>query len=309
MPNDDRMTPAPVGSREGHDLQLNDGGVIMPSVLGDMIDFAKIMCKSDVAIPKHLRGNPGACLSVAMRARAWRFDPFAVATKTYAVNDILAYESQLINAVINRHAPIHGRLVPRYSGMGDTRQCIIEATDNDGQVLIYESPRIKDISPKNSPLWKSDPDQQLFYYSSRAWSRRYFPELLLGVYDVEEARGMKDVTPAEPQKVDNFLNDEEEPARTSQPVEGEVYIDNKRVSIDQETGEITDVEVVEEKPEPIDPSIIAKNMAKAAKGFSSLTMLEAWAEESKADIAALPEENRAAIEKLIAVRRVELGEL
>ena len=60
---------------------------------------------------------------------------------------------------------------------------------------------------------------------------------------------------------------------------------------------------------PIDPSIIAKNMAKAAKGFSSLTMLEAWAEESKADIAALPEENRAAIEKLIAVRRVELGEL
>jgi len=53
---------------------------------------------------------------------------------------------------------------------------------------------------KNSPLWKSDPDQQLGYYSARSWARRHFPELLLGVYTQEEmaAAPPRDITPQEP---------------------------------------------------------------------------------------------------------------
>jgi len=297
MPNDDRMMPAPVGSREGYDLQISTGGVVMPSLLGDMVDFAKIMCKSDVAIPKHLRGNPGACLAVAMRARAWMMDPFAVATKTYAVNDILAYESQLITAVINRHAPIKGRLVPRYTGTGPDRQCLIEATTHDGQVLPYESPKVKDIGVKNSPLWKNDPDQQLFYSSARAWARRYFPELLLGVYDVDEARSMRDVTPTEPAKVDNFLHDE--PAPLAAKVNFEAGAVNE---VDPETGEILEV-VDEEKP---DPELIARNLTKAAASFSSLAMFEAWLEEEREAIAAVPAELRGPLENAINATRNDL---
>lgn len=328
MPTDDndRMTPAPVGSKVGRELALSDTGVVMPSHLGDMIDFAQIMCKSDVAIPKHLRGNPGACLAVAMRARAWMMDPFAIATKTYAVNDILAYESQLITAVINRHAPIKGRLVPRYVGSGGDRQCHIEAETLDGQVLPYESPKVKDIGVKNSPLWKNDPDQQLFYSSARAWARRYFPELLLGVYDRDEAVAMKDVTPAK--EVENYLNDEGEAPEMirAKPLEGEIQpatLNGKHIkrggesvmagdipqgtvaTFDQETGEITDVE---EASAPIPPETIAGNMLKAAKGFSSAAMLESWVEESRTDIAALPDEWRGKIEKAIAARRKELAE-
>jgi hypothetical protein len=285
MPNDNRMMPAPVGAKVGHDLSLTDGGIIMPDRLGDMIEFAQVMCKADVAIPKHLRGNPGACLAVAMRARAWRMDPFAVATKTYAVNDILAYESQLVTSVINRHAPIKGRLVPRYVGAGADRQCILEPETHDGQLLPYESPKVKDIGVKNSPLWKNDPDQQLFYSSARAWSRRYFPELLLGVYDPEEARTMRDVTPKD--RVDNFLEDA--------PVE-EAH--------DPETGEIE-----EAKPEPVPPEVIARNLGKAALSFTSIDMLEAWVEEVKADIAALPDEVRGGVENAINAQRNELNGL
>lgn len=216
--SDERLAPAAVGSKEGYALQLSTAGVVMPAQLGDMIEFARIMCKADLAIPKHLRGNPGACLAVAMRARAWAMDPFAVSTKTYAVNDILAYESQLINAVINRHAPIKGRLVPRYTGEGPDRQCILEPETAEGQVLPYVSPKVKDIPTKNSPLWKADPDQQLFYSSSRAWARRYFPDLILGVYDPDEARSMKDITPEKP--VENYLNDDEgHDAQTGEVIE------------------------------------------------------------------------------------------
>ncbi|WP_208734721.1 recombinase RecT, partial [Corallococcus praedator] len=61
---------------------------------------------------------------------------------------------------------------------------------------------ISQITIKNSPLWKTDPDQQLAYYSGRSWVRRYKPEMLLGIYDVDEMEGVRvgpeaarDVTP------------------------------------------------------------------------------------------------------------------
>jgi hypothetical protein len=39
--------------------------------------------------------------------------------------------------------------------------------------------------------WPSNPDQQLFYYSSRAMCRRHFPDVLLGVYTMDEAQDMQ----------------------------------------------------------------------------------------------------------------------
>ena len=51
--------------------------------------FAKLMALSHVAIPKHLRGNPGACLAVTIQAIEWRLSPYAVANKSYSVNDRL----------------------------------------------------------------------------------------------------------------------------------------------------------------------------------------------------------------------------
>lgn len=299
---EDGLRPVDSVKKLSGDLAISRVGAVLPTNMGQVTELAQYMAKAGAMLPEHLRGNPGMCMGVIMDAIQWRMNPYRLATQHMVVNNVGSYMSQAITAIINQHAAIQGRLVPRYTGKGDTRQCVLEPVTVDGQTLPYESPAKGEIKPQNSPLWKTDPDQQLFYYSARAWARRYFPELLLGVYDVDEARSMRDITPAEPQKVDNFLNDEE---ATEKPID----IDNERIAFDRETGEITDVEVVEEKPVPIDPAMIAKNMAKAAKGFSSLTMLEAWAEESKADIAALPDESRAAIEKLIAVRRVELGEL
>ena len=180
------------------------GGVMFQN-MSEVLEFSKLMSLSDGAVPKHLRGNPGACLAVVTQALEWRMSPFAVANKSYFVNDRIAFESQLIHAIIEARAPLTGRLKASYEGSGADRKCIVTGYLKDEvDPVIYTSPAVKDITVKNSPLWKSDPDQQLWYYASRAWARRFCPDVLLGIYSKDELEAdgghtgpdkAKDVTP------------------------------------------------------------------------------------------------------------------
>lgn len=61
----------------------------------------EVMARAGIALPKHLRDNPGACMAVAMQAFEWDMSPFAVASKSYSFNGVIAYEAQLITAVVN----------------------------------------------------------------------------------------------------------------------------------------------------------------------------------------------------------------
>lgn len=159
--------------------------------MGQLLEFAKVMAIGGVAVPKYLRGNPGACVAICLQSIEWQMSPYAVANKSYSVNDRIAYEAQLVNAVILRRAPIEGRPTYTYRGEGQSRQCRVEVTLRDsGQLLDYESPPIGKITVQNSPLWKGDPDQQLAYYAVRAMARRHFPDIILGVIEREEAREM-----------------------------------------------------------------------------------------------------------------------
>ena len=154
--------------------------------MAQAMEFAKVMSISGIAIPKHLRGNVGACMAITIQAVEWKCSPFAVANKSYSVNDRLAYESQLVQAVILQRAPIKGRFKVEFNGEGGKRRCKVIATLIEGGTVDYTSPEIDKIPVKNSPLWKGDPDQQLFYYSGRALCRRHFPDVLLGIYTPEE---------------------------------------------------------------------------------------------------------------------------
>lgn len=193
--NTERLPMDQVGMSSG-----STGAKIAPQNLGEVVKFAEVMCRADIALPKHLRGNAGACMAVSLQALDWQMNPFAVASKSYSVNGTIAYEAQLIIAVINTRSGIEGRLEYSFEGEGGDRVCIASGK-LDGKVLEVRSPKFKDITPKNSPLWKSDPDQQHCYYTGRSWGRRHTPEVILGVYDrdeVEEFRGpdnARDVTP------------------------------------------------------------------------------------------------------------------
>lgn len=179
------------------EISVGARGGISYSNAGQVMELAKMMAVAEVAVPQHLRGNPGACLAVAFQALDWGMSPFAVANKSYSVNNRMAYEAQMINAVILNRAPIKGRLKYEYTGAGPTRQCMVSATLEDGDTVEYTSPMVKDIKTKNSPLWTGDPDQQLAYFSSRSMCRRHFPDVILGVYTPDEMAEAdpRDVTP------------------------------------------------------------------------------------------------------------------
>jgi hypothetical protein len=175
---------------------------IAPENMAQMFEFAKLMAISGPCVRPAFRGSPGACLAIALQAFRTGADPFAVANKAYITtsrsgDEQIAYEAQYIHAVLNTSGKLKKRLRPTYSGAGAKRKCtIIGHVVGEDEPLEYESPTIEEIAVKNSPLWKGDPDQQLFYYSSRAWGRRHLPEVLLGMYTPDEIRSeVIDITP------------------------------------------------------------------------------------------------------------------
>jgi hypothetical protein len=219
------------------------GGALtmQPRNMTELMEFSKMMALGGVALRPTFRGNPGACLAVSMQALRWGMDPFAVANKAYEVNNQLAYESQLVHAVVNTRAPLQARLKLSYDGQAGTRTCTISGLlRGEDQPATYTSPQVKDITPKNSPLWKTDPDQQLFYFSVRSWARRHVPEVLLGVYTDDElqaqhqgAERAKDVTPR-PTRDDYAQDEDEVEAEPEQQAEAEV-VEQERAADDGPT--------------------------------------------------------------------------
>lgn len=171
-------------------INRESGGMAFQN-MGEVMEFAKLMAVSAHAVPPHCRNNPGLCLGLAVQAIEWRMSPYAVASKSYVVNDRIGYESQLIHAVIEQRAPITCRLRHKFIGEGSKRQCVVWATaKGETEPLEYVSTEFGTITPKNSPLWKSKPDLQLYYNASRDWARMYFPDVILGVYAEDELEPM-----------------------------------------------------------------------------------------------------------------------
>ena len=238
--------------------------------MGQALEVAKLMSVSGCAVPRHLRNNPGACLAVAIQGWEWSINPFAIANKSYEVNDRLGYESALYQAVVTKRAPIKGRMRYTFSGEGETRQCKVTAELSDGGGTVdYESPKFSRIQPKNSPLWKNDPDQQLIYYSVRAFARRHFADVMMGIQTVDElqdnpepsqvpagalpqtkaARILEGIANAPVSEGQTFVPDDPAageaqsftipPVVAPDPVSGAAQ-DTPAETVDQQTGEVTD---------------------------------------------------------------------
>lgn len=243
---------ADVGMRQQLTIGNNGGSMtIQPQNMGEVVEFAKLMSKAGMMIRPAFRDNPGACLGISMQALRWGMDPFAVCNKAYvtknkAGEEQIAYEAQLISAVINERAPLQKRLRIEYKGEGNSRQCIVSGLlKGEAEPHVYESPKVGNISPKNSPLWQTDPDQQLGYFSVARWARRYAAEVILGVYTDDELAEqatrsgygpdhVKDITPpsAPPPTRSQFKKQQDQPKALQQGsglsytnLNGEVFTD------------------------------------------------------------------------------------
>lgn len=176
------------------------GSVMSDTGLFDrMYRLAEVMASSKMTVPKHLQGNTGDCMAIVMQASQWKMNPFAVAQKTHIVNGNLGYEAQLVAAVINSSGVVSDRFSFEWHGDWDKLRDTGEQKDLEKSLTVRISatikgettPRILEVAMsqatvRNSPLWKSDPKQQLAYLAQKKWARLFAPDVILGVYSADE---------------------------------------------------------------------------------------------------------------------------
>lgn len=132
--------------------------------LNAMLTVAKVMALSKQAVPKHLRGNEGACLAVTMQAMRWNMDPFALAQKTYTVDPEapIAYEGQAIIAALNNSPLLATRLAFSWDGqweriVGRFKEVESRKKDKDGQPLLDAKGQPKKYIV---PAWDFERDEE-----------------------------------------------------------------------------------------------------------------------------------------------------
>ena len=190
--------PAPFSAGQ----QMTAGELMMnPAIMDALYKFAQVMAESKFTVPKHLQGNVGDCLAVAMQATLWGMHPFTVAQKTHQVGGTLGYEAQLVNAVVQNSGAIIGRFHYEYQGEGARLQCRVGAIPRGESEIVWgEWLSLESVTTKNSPLWKTNPKQQLGSLQVKNWARAFTPGAILGVYTPDEMEDIpvqrpKDITP------------------------------------------------------------------------------------------------------------------
>lgn len=208
-----QSAPAVVANERG---QANMLSLMMNVELMASIDkMAALMASGRATVPQHLQDNQADCFAICLQAIQWGMNPFPVAQKTHLVNGTLGYEAQLVNAVVVNSGVIKGRfdydffgpweqVIGKYKEVPskdpnkkpyrapdwtftDEKGCgvTVTATLADGSVREVKL-LLQQASTRNSTLWADDPKQQLAYLGVKRWARLYTPDVILGVYSVDE---------------------------------------------------------------------------------------------------------------------------
>ena len=224
------------------------------------IQTAQLMCRAKSMLPAHLHGNPGECLAIIMLSQDWGMNPWSVGQNTYIPtgSSRVGFTGQLVNAVINKSRKLVTPLRYEYEGEGKNLQCTaygrlyyydfedhkLKKEEQERTVTVKVPQNIQKKGSKgtyyvdrgNSPLWDSDPEQQLAYKAQRFFCRKHMPEILMGVYTGEEILEMgqqhrpgRDATATPAANIDAIIKEHQEEKGDSPIVE-----------------EVEDAEVIEE---------------------------------------------------------------
>ncbi len=189
---DRTLTEAQQKNREAASLMPVSRSGALPMDFAQMVDYAKFMATARGAVGAHLNGNVGACLAVMEIAKQFDMPAYAVARQSYFVNGRMAFMGQFVHAIINKYCPLKKKLSWSYSGEGPTLKIIISGEFKDEvEPRVWESPMLKDIAVKNSPLWVTNPKHQLIYFGVRAWQTVNWPEGLLSIQTDDEVAAME----------------------------------------------------------------------------------------------------------------------
>lgn len=301
---------------------MGDGMIaFLPRSMAEAMEFAKLMAASNF-VPPHLRGQRGDCLAVVLQSVRWNADPFAVANKTYFVNDRMAFEAQLVAAVVNTSNILNGRLQVSWQGTVGQRdfQCTVRGMikgDSEVHELIQE---IDTITTRNSPLWKQSQRIQLGYYTMRGWSRLFTPEVLLGIYTPDEleanpgALGTQTVIPPRPTRAAVAAQAKEVKAADDR-VAGRIPDDAEDTAEGDETQQDTAATETDQNDEPEDQddsifvAAATQLIEKITKSGSRKVLDNLVNTVAKQQIDALPEQYRTQVMKATDEKRAWFARL
>lgn len=167
--------------------------LLMEENLNKLWRLAEALAQSKLSVPNELKGNVGDCLAIVTQAFIWGLNPFSVAQAAHVINGKLGYEGKLINAVVMQSGMIRGSFHYEYQGSGPDLECRVGAVlAGESEITWGEWLRNGDITVRNSPLWKTNPRQQLGYLQVKNWARAFTPGAILGIYSTDELGELQD---------------------------------------------------------------------------------------------------------------------
>ena len=212
-----------IANERGQQTMLS---IMMNQGLMQTIDnMATLMAEGSVSTPQHFRGKKADCFAVCLQAMQWGMNPFPVMQKTHIVNGVLGYEAQLVNAVVVNSGAIKGRFSYRKFGPWERvlGKFAVRESNKDGKKSTYRVPNwtpqdeegcgveitavlssgktesielmLTQARTRNSTLWADDPYQQLCYLGVKRWVRLYTPDVIMGVYTIDELQEEREINP------------------------------------------------------------------------------------------------------------------
>ena len=203
---------------------------------------AKMLSSSNL-VPKEFQGNiqnTMIALEISNRIGA---SPLMVMQNLYIIHGKPSWSSSFIIAAINstnKFSPLRFEV----SGEGDDRGCVAWVIEK-GTDQRLESPRVtigmarkEGWLTKTGSKWATMPDLMLRYRAASFFGRLYTPEILMGMYSVEEVQDVKKEAKIdkEQERIELLINDAssvEELKDYQEYTEGNEYLSevlNKKLS-------------------------------------------------------------------------------
>ena len=170
-----------------------------PSAQNHLWNLAKVYADSDL-VPAHFRGKPANVFIGLQIAARCGLDPFGVLQNMYVISGKPAFETKLALAMLNVSGRTKGPIQYAHTGKGEDRAVRAAVRDAaTGQVLTHmlhwATVKQEGWLKRAGSKWATDPLLMLEYRAAMRLIRTHYPDVLLGVYTVDEAREM-DVTPS-----------------------------------------------------------------------------------------------------------------
>jgi hypothetical protein len=169
-----------------------DGGIFNSAQVFNTAQRMASALASSTIVPKEYQGNVGNCLIALEMAARIRTSPMMVMQNLYVVNGRPAWSSLYITAMINNSRKYKTELQFSMSGSGDSLSCYAWAEDYNGHKVIgptitMQMARDEGWLGRTGSKWKTMPEVMIRYRAASFFGRLNCPEMIMGVYSVEEA--------------------------------------------------------------------------------------------------------------------------